>query len=76
MPAADWQYPGRNRMFFVCERDVHLGTLRGYRLPKLPPEVRKKQGERGCKPEQVEFVTSKLLQRNRRAAELASNRTS
>ena len=73
VPAADWPYPGRNRTFFVCERDVHLGTLRGYRLPKLPPEVRTKQGERGCEPEQVEFAASKLLQRNRRAVEFATS---
>ena len=51
-----------------------LGTLRGYRLPTLPPEIRKAQDERGCQPEQVEFVASKLLQRNRKAVELASSR--
>jgi hypothetical protein len=25
---------------FVAERDVYEGRLRGYRVPRLPPEVR------------------------------------
>ena len=37
---ADWEYPGRERVLFVAERDVHEGRLRGYGVPRLPPEVR------------------------------------
>jgi len=37
---ADWEYPGRDRVLFVAERDVHEGQLRGYGVPPLPPEVR------------------------------------
>jgi hypothetical protein len=36
----DWEYPGRERILFVAERDAHEGVLRGYGVPRLPPEVR------------------------------------
>jgi hypothetical protein len=36
-----WPYPGRKRMFFVAERDVHLGSLRAAMVPELPPTVRR-----------------------------------
>jgi Replication-relaxation len=37
---ADWEYPGREGVLFVAERDAHIGLLRGYGVPRLPPEVR------------------------------------
>ncbi|HEY2283573.1 MAG TPA: replication-relaxation family protein [Solirubrobacteraceae bacterium] len=37
---ADWEYPGREGVMFVAERDVYEGSLLGYRVPGLPPEVR------------------------------------
>ncbi|MGI8805438.1 MAG: replication-relaxation family protein, partial [Thermoleophilaceae bacterium] len=55
-----WDYPGRRGMFFCCERDVHIGTLRAWRLPELPPEVRPKRGRR-VEPEQVELIPRRLL---------------
>jgi hypothetical protein len=36
----DWQYPGRERILFVAERDVHEGLTGAYGVPTLPPEVR------------------------------------
>ncbi len=36
----DWEYPGRQWIVFVAERDVHEGLLRAYGVPRLPPEVR------------------------------------
>ena len=36
-----WPHPGRKRMFFVAERDVHLGSLRAAMLPELPPAARR-----------------------------------
>jgi hypothetical protein len=36
----DWEYPSRERILFVAERDVHEGLLRAYCVPRLPPEVR------------------------------------
>ena len=37
---SDWEYPGREGIMFVAERDAYEGCLRGYRVPRLPPEVR------------------------------------
>ena len=37
---ADWEYPGRERIFYAAERDVHRGSLSAWGLPRLPPEVR------------------------------------
>jgi len=36
----DWEYPGRERILFASERDVHEGLLRAYGVPRLPPHVR------------------------------------
>jgi hypothetical protein len=36
----DWQYPGRERILFAAERDVHEGLLQAYGVPRLPPDVR------------------------------------
>jgi hypothetical protein len=36
----DWEYPGREGIVFVCERDVHEANLLAYRVPGLPPELR------------------------------------
>ena len=36
----DWEYPGRQRILFASERDVHEGLLRAYGVPSLPPNVR------------------------------------
>ena len=36
----DWEYPGRERILFASERDVHEGLLHAYGVPRLPPQVR------------------------------------
>ena len=36
----DWPYPGRARLLFAAEPDIHLGLPRALRVPALPPEVR------------------------------------
>ncbi len=36
----DWQYPGRARILFVAERDIHEGLTGAFGVPALPPEVR------------------------------------
>ena len=36
----DWEYPGRERILFAAERDMHEGLLRACGVPRLPPEVR------------------------------------
>jgi protein involved in plasmid replication-relaxation len=35
-----WPYPGRERMLFVSERDVHEGSLRAWKLPVEPSRGR------------------------------------
>jgi hypothetical protein len=37
---SDWQYPGRERVVFVAERDVHEGQLCAWGVPLLPVDVR------------------------------------
>ena len=58
----EWDYAGRERMFFVAERAIHEGSLETYALPQLPPEVRVAQadGDRraaGCQPRTVGLLT-------------------
>jgi Replication-relaxation len=36
----DWEYPGRERVLFVSERDIYTGLLAAKGVPRLPPEVR------------------------------------
>jgi Replication-relaxation len=36
----DWEYPGREGIIFVAERDAHEGFLRGYGVPRLSPDIR------------------------------------
>jgi len=36
----DWEYPGRERVLFVSERDMHEGLTRAFGVLRLPPEVR------------------------------------
>jgi hypothetical protein len=36
----DWDYPGREQILFVAERDAHDGVLAAYAVSRLPPAVR------------------------------------
>jgi hypothetical protein len=59
----EWDYAGRERMFFVAERAIHESSLEAYALPQLPPEVRVAQadGDRraaGCQPRVVSVLPS------------------
>jgi predicted transcriptional regulator len=36
----DWEYPGRERITFASERDIHEGLACAYGVPRVPPEVR------------------------------------
>jgi hypothetical protein len=38
-PDHTWPYPGRERILFVAERDVHDGSLRAWKLPAEPTAV-------------------------------------
>ena len=39
-PPQRWQRPGRERIHFVAEVDLHRGLLSGWRVPLLPPALR------------------------------------
>jgi protein involved in plasmid replication-relaxation len=67
----DRVYVGRQRTWFVCERDVHQGSLRAWRLPDLPPTARKALGyPEKMRPVIKELVPAERLRSNpmRRAA--------
>jgi hypothetical protein len=56
----DWEYPGRERVLFVSERDVHEGDLSAFGVPRLPPDVRvlaahgdPRAGEAVVKPSEI-----------------------
>lgn len=36
----EWEYPGREGIVFVAERDAHEGLTRAFGVPRLPPAVR------------------------------------
>jgi hypothetical protein len=36
----EWEYPGRERILFASERDIHEGLACAYGVPSLPPDVR------------------------------------
>jgi hypothetical protein len=54
--ASEWAHPGRERMLFVAERDIHDGRLAGYALPAHPPDLRvivsDDRSARACHPRQ------------------------
>jgi hypothetical protein len=59
----EWDYAGRERMFFAAERAIHEGSLQAYALPQLPPEVRAAQtdGDRraaGCQLRAVNLIVT------------------
>ncbi|HEX5308610.1 MAG TPA: replication-relaxation family protein [Solirubrobacteraceae bacterium] len=44
---AGWQHVGRELILFAAERDVYEASLRAWRVPALPPEVRAQAGGAG-----------------------------
>jgi Replication-relaxation len=54
----EWYYPGRKAVFFASEPDIHLGKLRAFQVPHLPPGVRE---ERHLVLLEVDLVNPRLL---------------
>lgn len=46
-PALAWYYPGRDHVLFTTENEIHHGSMRAWRLPKLPRELRDQLGYEG-----------------------------
>jgi hypothetical protein len=68
-PPDQWRYPGRERTYFCCERDVHERSLRAWRLPPLPPDIRAELGgEREPEPQPAELLPAALVRRARLGA--------
>ncbi len=72
-PAETWDYPARENLLFVAEEAAHRGSLTGYRLPALPPDVREqlaasthaaRASARTCQPRATSLVD--LLTKARR----------
>jgi hypothetical protein len=72
----DWEYPGRERVVFVAERDAHEGILRGYGVPRLPPAVRIASAHGDPRAGETAIEPRELLSQNERAAiQLARERS-
>jgi hypothetical protein len=52
----DWPRPGRERISFVAERDLHEGRLQALRVPVLPPRLRAAQDPDA--PREAEFIVA------------------
>ena len=60
----EWPHPARRGMFFVEEREIHVGSLQAYQLPELPPDMRERmEGKkaRACRPRRVHLIEPRLL---------------
>ncbi|HXE43790.1 MAG TPA: hypothetical protein VN635_01195 [Conexibacter sp.] len=60
-PEAEWPSPARRHMLWVCERNVHEGSLSALALPELPPSVRRKLGDEKLTPRRVELIDPALV---------------
>jgi len=56
-----WDYPGRERIRFAAERDLHAGVLAAYRVPPLPPEVRARASGAGPHASEARALPSSIL---------------
>jgi hypothetical protein len=59
-----WPYPGRKRMFFCAERDVHEGRPRALMLPELPGDVRRAARGLNGKPMPVELARRDIIRQD------------
>ena len=59
---SDWQYPGRERIRFAAERDLHAGALAAYRVLPLPPEVRARVSGAGPHASEARALACSLLE--------------
>jgi hypothetical protein len=69
----DWQYPAREQILFVSERDVHEGMLCGYGIPRLPPHVRVTAAHGDPRAGEASAEPRELLRAGSPAADTALN---
>jgi hypothetical protein len=57
----DWEYPGRERVRFASERDLHEGLVRAYGVPRLPPHVRVSAAHGDPRAGEAQVVAADIL---------------
>jgi hypothetical protein len=62
-PEQEWPCPSRRQMLFVCERDLHAGSLAALAPPAQPPALRAKLGDaaENVGPRRVQLVDRSRL---------------
>jgi hypothetical protein len=61
MPAHHWRYPGREHLLFTVEELIHHSSLLAWRLPPLPPEVRRAVDGAMQAPQSVTILPTDLM---------------
>ena len=61
MPAEHWRYPGREHLLFTMEKLIHHSSLLAWRLPPLPPEVRRAAEGAARSPQSVTILPTDLM---------------
>ena len=59
-PALAWYYPGRDHVLFTVEDAIHRGSMRAWRLPKLPRGLRDQLGYEGFPITTVDILPPEL----------------
>ena len=60
-PADQWYYAARQHLLFAREADVHANRVSALALPSLPPDVRKRLGERGLALTSVTLLPESIV---------------
>lgn len=61
MPADHWRYPGREHLLFTIEKLIHYDSLLAWRLPALPPDVRRAADGGGLPAQLVTILPEDLM---------------
>lgn len=61
MPDDRWRYPGREHLLFTTEELIHHRSLLAWRLPVLPPDVRRAAGDDGPPAQLVTILPTDLM---------------
>lgn len=59
-PEHAWYHPGRDHVLFTTETEIHHGSMRAWRLPDLPRDLRDALGYEGFPLRVVEILPTEL----------------
>jgi hypothetical protein len=65
-PADQWAFPGRERMYFCCDRDIHEGGLRAWQLPRFRLTVASSSVRSAPAPQPAQLIAAEVIGRARR----------